>query len=467
MNRIFFAMVLVAFVVTGWRQVTWAPPPPAPEVTLAPVPGTDSADPVVRGLAEEVARLRSAAPPDAAPTATSPMQDLQRAMFDKADASVTLAISLIGSLAFFLGLVRVADDAGAVDVLTRLIRPLLVRLFPDVPADHPAMGAMVLNLAANALGLDNAATPFGLKAMAELDRLNRHKGTATNAMALFLAINTSSVTLLPLRAITWRERLGSASAADVVPTTLLATLISTTVAIVAARTYQRFVATPEAVTPPEDVAPIEPYDAVATDAYPTWVSVLALAALATCVPLSVLYGRVVAPWVVPTMTVAFLSFGAWRGVPVFASFVEGAREGWQIAVRIVPYLVAVLVAVGMIEASGVLDAVIAVVDPVTRRLGLPAAAVPMALLRPLSGSGASGLMVSTLSNPLTGPDTYTGLLVSTLHGSTETTFYVLAVYYGAVQVRRFRHTLAAALTADVAGVVGAVLATSLFFAFRG
>ncbi|MCB9663676.1 MAG: spore maturation protein [Alphaproteobacteria bacterium] len=394
------------------------------------------------------------------------MRALQDAILARAKASVDLVIGLIGAMAFFLGLMRVAQDGGLLRVLSRVIRPLLVRLFPDVPPDHPAMGAMVLNLAANALGLGNAATPFGIKAMKELDALNPHKGTATNAMVLFLAINTSSVTLLPTGVIVWRETLGSARAADIMPTTLLATLFSTSVAILAAKTFQRFARSPADVTPPDEVEVLPEAATEAVDeGYPAWVSWLSLAAVVAAVPLTVVYGTVVAPWIIPGLAFGMIAYGTVQGVPVYESFVAGAREGWDLAVRIIPYLVAILVAVGMLQASGALDVVIGVLDPVTSRLGLPGAALPMALLRPLSGSGALGVMVATMQDPATGPDTYVGFLVSTLQGSTETTFYVLAVYFGAVGVKRVRHALAAALTADAAGILGAVVACSAYFAW--
>jgi spore maturation protein SpmA len=379
-----------------------------------------------------------------------------------------LAIGLVGVMTLFLGLMKVAEAGGMLKILARLIRPLMVRLFPDVPADHPAMGAMILNLSANALGLGNAATPFGIRAMQALDQLNSRKGCATDAMALFLAINTSSITLLPTGVIALRAAAGSADPAGILPTTLFATIGSTTVAIVAAKLYRRFSSVGtvegegenEAIDASPDVS--DPDDTVA-QAYPFWVSLAALAVLVALVPLAVLYGRFVSPWIVPGLMVFFLAFGALRRVRVYEVLVEGAKEGFQVALRIIPYLVAILVAVGMLRASGAMDALVGLLGAVTEPLGLPAEALPMALMRPLSGSGAYGIMAAIINDPAIGPDSYTGYLVSTLQGSTETTFYVLAVYYGAVQVRRIRHTLAAALTADVAGVVCAILACLYIF----
>ncbi len=398
----------------------------------------------------------------------SPMEALSTAMVDSAGSAVELAIGLVGVMALFLGLMKVAEAGGMLQILSRLIRPLMIRLFPDVPPDHPAMGAMVLNLSANALGLGNAATPFGIRAMQELDRLNPSQGMATNAMALFLAINTSSVTLLPTGVIALRAAAGSAEPAAILPTTLFATIGATCFAIISAKLYSRIGPIPGDVGV-DDLAEtrqkeggLEPLPARDT-AYPFWVSMTALAVLAAMIPLAVLYGDTFSPWILPALMVGFLLFGVFRKVRIYEVLVEGAKEGFQVALRIIPYLVAILVAVGMLRASGGLDMLVSLLGPVTSRFGLPAEALPMALMRPLSGSGAYGILASLINDPAIGPDSYTGVLVSTLQGSTETTFYVMAVYFGAVQVRRVRHTLAAGLTADIAGVVFAIIACSFLF----
>ncbi len=418
MNGIFFAIVVIAFAVAGVRQINWGPP---------------------------------------TPDAIAPMQLLATGMVDTATSAVTLAIGLIGVMALFLGLMKVAEEGGLLTIIAKTIRPLMVRLFPDVPADHPAMGAMILNMSANALGLGNAATPFGIRAMQELDKLNGEKGTATNAMALFLAINTSSVTLLPTGIIALRASAGSADPAGILPTTLFATVCSTTIAIISCKLYQRFTAPPPAAaaetSDDQDNTELEP----ASGAYPLWVCWLAIGSIAALVPLTILFGRQISPWIIPGLMVALLGFGVLRRVRVYEAFVDGARDGFQVAIRIIPYLVAILVAVGMFRASGALLVLVEFIGPVTSQFGMPGEALPMALLRPLSGSGAYGIVASIINDPTIGPDSYTGYLVSTLQGSTETTFYVLAVYFGAVQIRRIRHALAAALTADLAGILGAVV----------
>lgn len=437
MNVVFLVLIVAAFVVAAVRQLTWI----APE-------GVDPAE------------------------AQSPMEALGLGVVDSAESAVTLAIGLVGVMALFLGLMKVAEKGGLLTIIARALRPLLTRLFPDVPAEHPAMGAIILNLSANVLGLGNAATPFGIRAMQQLDRLNPHKGTATNAMVLFLAMNTSSVTLLPTGVIALRASAGSMDPAGIVPTTLFATICSTTVAIFMAKLLQRYWRMPDAPAEapraeqsfmPEELKESEPEDesdeqwpSEAPPGYPLWVSVLVLGGIAALVPLTVIYGRVIAPWIIPGLIVTLLGFGALKRVRIYEVFVEGARDGFAVALRIIPYLVAILVAVGMLRESGALELLIEPLSRVTSLVGLPGEALPMALLRPLSGSGAYGVLASIIQDPAIGPDSYTGYLVSTFQGSTETTFYVLAVYFGAVQIRRIRHALAAALTADVAGIMAAV-----------
>jgi len=333
-----------------------------------------------------------------------------------------------------------------------------------------------MNLSANVMGLGNAATPFGIRAMQELDKLNEQKGTATNAMVLFLAVNTSSVTLMPTGVIALRASLGSSEPAAILPTTLFATLVSTVVAILSAKLYQRWFPMGGAVAQLETslvkAGDIDESAEVMTaadvadrgEAYPGWVSLLALAGVVALIPLAIVYGRSVSPWIVPGLMVGILGFGMWRGVRVYEVFVEGAKDGFRVAIRIIPYLVAILVAVGMFRASGAMELLIEPLGALTHQFGLPPEALPMALLRPLSGSGAYGILASILSDPATGPDTYVGFLVSTFQGSTETTFYVLAVYFGAVGIRRIRHALAAGLTADIAGIAAAVAICAILFA---
>ncbi len=436
---------------------------------------------------------------------TGTMDAVTAQSIESAKTSVTLAINLVGAMALFLGVMKVAQDAGLMRVIARLIRPVMVRLFPDVPADHPAMGAMIMNMSANMLGLANAATPLGINAMVELDKLNRRKGTATNAMALFLAINTSNVTLLPTGVIAIRAAAGSTDASGIVVSTLLATCFSTMVAIIAAKSLQRlpvFRLKPVEgsdlpIVDPEDGheedsgedAPPEPDDLPPPPGEYEFLWTLAsyvviggavvaiLALIATLIfvgegPL-VTVTEHVSPWIIPSIILVMLSYGMGAHlfdkvmgkeprVEIYGSFISGAKDGFNVALKIIPYLVAILVAVGMFKASGALDILTRALDPVLGPLGMPTEALPMALLRPLSGSGAFGYMTEVVNS--SGPDNYLGYLVSTMQGSTETTFYVVAVYFGAVQVSRLRHTILAALTADLAGVIAAVVICGALFA---
>ncbi len=375
-----------------------------------------------------------------------------------AKASVELAIGLIGYICLFLGLMKVVEEAGGLKFMARLIRPLLVRLFPDIPPDHPAMGAMVMNIAANALGLGNAATPFGLKAMKELNSLNKEQGTATNAMVLFLGINTSGLALLPTGIIGLREYYGSVDAAAIFPTTLLATACSTVVAVLVAKTLQGlpvFQAPGVQQTADREIAAAAEPEKL-RDLIPL---VLFVCFLTARVVLVAVLGEKASVWILPGLVFGMLLVGVLAKVKVYEAFVLGAKEGFDLAVMIIPYLVAILVSIGMLRASGGLDVIVGWVAGFTAPFGLPAEALPLALLRPLSGSGAYGITAELVQAH--GPDGYIGQLVSTMNGSTETTFYVLAVYFGSVGVSRLRHSVPVGLAADITGVMASVLAVKL------
>lgn len=511
MNRIFFALIVIAFVsAAGWHIAyetgSWRPDDhgwaaeaddcndtvPAVVVPGAVLDGTCSGPddvklPGTRTAEEEKAATRTwyadadkDGHGDPAKVFVEPIQAMSDGLFTMAKAAVMdIVLPLIGAMAFFLGLMKVAEKAGAMKVISKVVRPLMVRLFPDVPPNHPAMSAMILNIAANALGLGNAATPFGLKAMQELDKLNPEKGTATNAMALFLAINTSAIHLFPTGVIAIRETLDSNDAAGIVPTTLFATSCAAIAAVTSCKLIERFNPAPTgrvALIPAAPVAgdaPAATVPVVATteltgdgnEAYPLWVSIAALICLMAMIPVTVVYGHAVGQWIVPLLVFGFITWGWFRGVLVYEAFVEGARDGFDTAIRIIPYLVAMLASIGMLRGAGAIDLFTGVVGPFTEPFGMPAEALPMALLRPLSGSGAYGVMLATMQEH--GPDSYIGYLVSTLQGSTETTFYVLAVYFGAVQVTKIRHAMIPGIIADVAGAVGSIVAVQLYFLYNG
>jgi spore maturation protein SpmA len=400
------------------------------------------------------------------------MDELTRASFDSAKGAVTLAIGLIGPMALWLGLMKVAEAGGLLRLLARGMRPLMTRLFPEVPPEHPAMSAMIMNLAANALGLGNAATPMGIKAMQELDKLAAEKGTATNAMCQFLAINTSSVTILPLGVITVRAAAGAHDPAGIFLPSLVATICSTTVAIIAARTM----AGPDVSISPVDFEKVA--DEAEKPATPGFMASRAsrflVAVFVALMAGAMIYRAAAAPtpesftglvsltsaWLIPLIICALLLFGYGRGVKVYESLTEGAGEGFATVVKIIPFMVAIFVAIGMLRASGAIDIMINLLSPLTEMVGMPAEALSMALLRPLSGSGAFGLMSEIVSRE---PDSFLSFLVSTMQGSTETTFYVLAVYFGAVGIKRSRHALPAALCADAAGIIAAVALCNLLY----
>ncbi len=412
---------------------------------------------------------------------TGKMEAVTAEMFTSAKKAVTLAIGLIGPMALWLGIMKVVEAGGLMKIIARAIRPVMIRLFPDVPEDHPAMSAMIMNMAANALGLGNAATPMGIKAMKELDSLNPEKGTATNAMCLFLAINTSSVTLLPLGVITIRAGAGSINPSAILIPSILATLCSTTMAIIATKFFARREAlvqidTSKSKKQDNDKQEDNTSDKNEMDLCPPGIiGKLFMFALigAFLVAIIMRFSRGNIPalfspqfltslsnWLMPILMCTLLLFGFFRGVKVYETLTEGAKDGFNIAIRIIPFMVAIFVAIGMFRASGALGLLIDWITPATSLIGMPAEALPMALLRPLSGSGAFGVMSEIVNN---NPDNFLGFLVSTMQGSTETTFYVLAVYFGSIGIKRTRHALPAALCADATGILASVLICRMMF----
>jgi spore maturation protein SpmA len=412
---------------------------------------------------------------------TGKMDALTKASFESAKDAVVLAIGLIGPMALWLGIMKVAEAGGLMQIIARRVRPLMVRLFPEVPHDHPAMSAMIMNMAANALGLGNAATPMGIKAMQELEKLATEKGTATNAMCLFLAINTSCVTILPLGVITVRAAAGSTNPASIFIPSLIATCCSTLVAItmakiLAAREHEPAIdreqqakagqpllepnAAPETMSelvPPGPAGRIFIWLMIAAFlggiGYQLSMSSEPFAFSATSL-------NALSSWLIPMLISGLLIFGYLRGVKVYEALTDGAKEGFSTAVRIIPFMVAIFVAIGMFRASGAMEIMITILSPVTTAMGMPAEALAMALMRPLSGSGAFGLMSEIVNQ---GPNSFLADLVSVIQGSTETTFYILAVYFGAVGIRRTRHALPAALCADAAGIIASVLVCNFWF----
>jgi len=431
--------------------------------------------------------------------------DVTQGALDGAKTAVTIALGLIGIMALWLGVMRLAERAGLVQRIARVLRPIMRRLFPDVPPEHPAMGSMVMNMSANMLGLGNAATPLGLRAMRDLESLNPRPGVATNAMCTFLAINTSSVQLIPATAIAILAASGSTRPTAIVGTALLATLCAASVAIISVKLFEKL---PIFQISPLNASPLESRmkstDAVGRDsvepANPAGVSdpgynssvalqepakrlsVLGFVALgALFVLFVVLFVRMVAPtWfavpvapdvaaqnvfvrsvnalsilAIPFLLSFFPLYAAARGVKVYDEFVEGAKEGFGVILKIIPFLVTMLVAIGMFKGAGGIDLLSRLLSPILTPLQFPTDLLPLALMRPLSGSATLALLTDIVHR--LGPDNIVSLTAATIYGSTETTFYVAAVYFGAVGIRQTRHAIPAGLLADLTGVIASVL----------
>ena len=373
-----------------------------------------------------------------------------KAMFDMAKLAVEISLGLIGLLALWSGLFRIAEQAGLIERLSRGLSPLFSRLMPEVPAGHPAQGAICMNLAANMLGLDNAATPLGIRAMQELQSLNPVKHTATNAQILFLVLNTSSVTLLPISIFMYRAQLGAANPTDVFIPILLATCASTMAGLLAVMALQKIRV--DAV-----ILAFLGGLVVLISAFVYWLSLLPASALG---PVS----EQLANGLLLAIVALFIGAGWARKVPVYEEFVAGARSGFETAVQLIPYLVAMLVAIALFRASGALEWLL---DGIRWLLGLAGLAtgfvdaLPVAFMKPFSGSGARALMLDVMNQQ--GVDSLPGRIAAIMQGSTETTFYVLTVYFGVVGITRMRYALWAGLLCDLVGLTTAVLVGIWFF----
>lgn len=373
------------------------------------------------------------------------------AAFDMAKTGFEIALGLTGVMCLWLGIMKLGEKGGAVDLLAKAFGPLLRRLFPSIPEGHPAMGSMVMNMAANMLGLDNAATPLGLKAMGELQELNPDKDTATNDQILFLVINTSAVTLIPITIFVYRAQLGAADPTDVFIPLIIATYCSTMVGLVVTAAVQK-------------LRLLEPVVMAYLGAMT--LAVGSLVFYFSRLPREVMerQSSLISNFAIFGVIITFLFLAARRRVPLYETFVEGAKDGFKVAVGIIPYLVAMLVAIGVFRASGALDWLLTGVRWGVEGMGIDSRWVdglPTILMRPLSGSGARGMMLETMT--AMGPDSFAGRLVSVVQGSTETTFYVLAVYFGSVGIRNTRHAVGCGLAADLAGAIAAILVTYFFF----
>lgn len=378
-------------------------------------------------------------------------QAMVESLFSMAKLSVEISIGLVGALSFWLGVMKVAEQGGLVQLLARGLAPLFGKLMPEVPAGHPALGSISMNLGANLLGLDNAATPFGIKAMQELQTLNPNPEQASNAQILFLVLNTSSVTLFPIAVFVYRAQQGALAPTDVFIPILLATSASTLVGLLTVCLIQRINLWQRSLV----IAGAVLFALLGgLICYFASLSAAALQQQSAILANGLIFGFVV----------AVLCFGHAKRVQVYDSFIEGAKQGFQFAVTLIPYLVAMLCAIGVFRASGGLDWLVKGLACVVDWLGLDNRfidAMPVAMMKPLSGSGARAMMLETMANH--GVDSFAGRLAAIIQGSTETTFYVLAVYFGAVGIKYARHAVFCGLMADLAGVLAAIAVCYWFF----
>jgi spore maturation protein SpmA len=378
--------------------------------------------------------------------------NISNSLFQMAETSVmSVALPLAGTMAFWLGIMKIGEMGGAVGLLSKAISPFFSKIFPDIPKNHPASGAMMMNFAANMLGLDNSATPLGLKAMDHLQELNPQKDTASNSQIMFLVLNTSGLTLIPVSVMALRAGAGAANPSDIFLPILFATFFSTMTGLIIVSLIQK----------------INLFNKVVL-AYLGGVSLLVASFIFFFVRLTAIqqqsYSSVLTGIVLLAIIVSFLILGARKKLNLFEVFVDGAKEGFQVAVKIIPYLVAMLVAIAVFRASGAMDFVLNGIRYVVGWFTSETAfvdALPTALMKPLSGSGARGMMVETMNNY--GVDSFAARLAATFQGSTETTFYVLAVYFGAVGIKKIRYALTAGLLADLAGIIASIIIAYMFW----
>ena len=371
--------------------------------------------------------------------------------FDSSKTAFEISLGLTGVLSLWMGIMRIGEQGGVIGIFSRLLSPLFTKLFPEIPKGHPVTGSIFMNLAANMLGLDNAATPLGLKAMEGLQELNPKKDTASNPMIMFLVLNTSGLTLIPISIMVYRAQLGAAQPTDVFVPILLATFFSTLAGIIAVSLYQRINLLNRTIL--------------------LFLGGTSLVIAGIIYSFSMLsrqqidiYSTTTANVFLFVIIIGFIVAGMRKKINVYDAFVEGAKEGFTTAVRIIPYLVAILVAIGVFRASGCMDYLIEGIANLVNLCGINSdfvGALPTALMKPLSGSGARGLMVDAMNTY--GADSFVGRLSCIFQGSTDTTFYILAVYFGSVGVVRTRHAVPCGLLADLAGIIAAILICYLFF----
>ena len=377
--------------------------------------------------------------------------ELVNSTFDSSKTAFEISLGLTGILSLWLGIMKIGENSGMINALSRWLSPVFCRLFPEIPKGHPAMGSIFMNLSANMLGLDNAATPMGLKAMKEMQEVNPHKETASNPMIMFLVLNTTGLTIVPLGVMVYRAQMGAANPSDIFLPILIATFCSTLVGLIAVCIKQR----------------INLFDKVILGTIGGLTILIGgiLVLFAQLPPEKVsLYSRFGANCLLFSIVTGFLISGIHKRINVYEAFIEGAKEGFKTAVTIIPYLVAILVAIAVFRASGAMDFFITGITRAIEAIGIDSdfvGALPTALMKPLSGSGARGMMVDAMSTY--GADSFVGRVASTIQGSTDTTFYILAVYFGSVGIRNTRYAAGYGLLADLAGIIAAIAVSYVFF----
>lgn len=375
-----------------------------------------------------------------------------KSTFEMSKTGFEISLGLTGVLTLWMGIMKIGERGGAVGVMSRLISPFFRRLFPELPKDSPAHGSIMMNLAANMLGLDNAATPMGLKAMQQMQEVNPRKQVASNAQIMFLVLNTSGLTIVPVSIMVYRAQMGAANPTDIFIPILIATYFSTLVGLIAVAAWQRINLLDKVIL--SYLVGVS----LVIGAVIWYFSSLDKEALTVASNLAsnlILFGIII----------SFIGMAAWRKINVYDAFIDGAKDGFATAVKIIPYLIAILVAIGVFRASGAMDLLMNGIVSLVERLGFNADwvnALPVALMKPLSGSGARGMMIDTMNT--FGADSFAGRLASTFQGATDTTFYIIAVYFGAVGIKNTRYAIPCGLIADFAGIIAAVVVAYLFFA---
>ncbi len=382
---------------------------------------------------------------------TEIFQQIVNSIFDSAKTGAEISLGLIGMMSFALGIMKIGEKGGMINIFAKIVGPFFHKLFPEIPRNHPALGSILMNFSANALGLDNAATPLGLKAMKELQELNPNKETATNAQIMFIVLNASSLTLLPISIMAYRKEAGAPDPSDVFLPILIATFFSTLVALILVSIYQK----------------INLFNRVILGylgAMGLFIGGLLYYFSGQQQTEIEIFSKVFGNVILFSLFTSFIGLALFRKVNVYDSFIEGAKEGFEVSVKIIPYLVAMLVGIAVFRASGTMDYMVAGISEAIALCGLDTSfvdALPVAFMKPLSGSGARGLMVDLMNAK--GPMDFAARVACVIQGSTETTFYVLAVYFGAVGIKRTRHALPCALLAELAGVIAAIIISYIFF----